>query len=331
MKQFALFLFSMAISFAGFAAGADTVRYAAAGQCWSIVHRMAPGERLALAGQRYRVPAGTLERSYPAIANTAGNGELIDIPVGVYNRIVDMPWSLDTARPLYYQVQTGEKLADISRCARMSRNDLMLINGLSAEPVAGTFLCVGWVRYDRRLLANSPMPVGSPASGRPTVTISVAMAPQRPPVSTTRAPVRPAATTPQLSTPMPPVPDPQQPVVDTMVVVPRPPVQTMGDIWNYQTQNGQTVTAEKGSVAFYTLNSKAPGAAAYAFHNSAARGSIIRVRNMNNGKSIYVKVLGPLPDTKQYSGAILGLTMVAKRALGVREERAFCELSYAGY
>ena len=58
---------------------------------------------------------------------------------------------------------------------------------------------------------------------------------------------------------------------------------------------------------------------------------VMQVRNLNNGRTIYVKILGPLPDTKQYAGCVLGLSSGAKGALGVRETKAFCEMSYAGY
>lgn len=320
MKHILYILFFLGSGATAKAANADTVRYSGSGACWSIVHRFGAGEQLSFLAQRYRVPAGMLERAYPGLTELAGNGEVIEIPIGAYNRIVDMPWSLDTARPLYYKVQLGEKLSDISRCARMDKNELMLINGLSGEPAAGKYLCVGWVRYNRRLVASSPLP-----NNGNTIPPPVARSPSPTPVP------RPAPTFRQ--------PKPQDSIVvnfsgrehdDTLVATP-PPVQTMGDIWNQQTNNGESFSTEKGSVAFYQLNSKAPGAAAYAFHNSAPRGGIIRVRNLNNGKSIYVKVLGPIPNTKQYSGAILGLTMTAKRALGVKEDRAFCELAFAGY
>ena len=36
-------------------------------------------------------------------------------------------------------------------------------------------------------------------------------------------------------------------------------------------------------------------------------------------------------ETKQYAGCVLGLSSGAKGALGVRETKAFCEMSYAGY
>jgi hypothetical protein len=56
---------------------------------------------------------------------------------------------------------------------------------------------------------------------------------------------------------------------------------------------------------------------------------VIKVTNPGTGKSIFVKVLGPIPDTKQYAGSIIGIATAAKEALGVTDTKAWCELSYS--
>lgn len=109
------------------------------------------------------------------------------------------------------------------------------------------------------------------------------------------------------------------------------PLSLIQQKWMEQTADGANVKVEKGTAGFFNIPGNVKGSAIYAFHSIAARGSIIQVRNTNNGKVIYVEVLGPLPDTKQYAGCIIGLSDRAKTALGVRERKAFCELSYAGY
>jgi LysM repeat protein len=98
-------------------------------------------------------------------------------------------------------------------------------------------------------------------------------------------------------------------------------------IYNAQTNNGLNVLTEKGTVVFF----EKPGKSAiyYAFHNEASRGSIIKVYNPGSGKTVYVKVLGPLPDTKLYANSIIGISDGAKEALGINDNKAWCELSYA--
>jgi LysM repeat protein len=98
-------------------------------------------------------------------------------------------------------------------------------------------------------------------------------------------------------------------------------------VYNAQTNNGLNVLTEKGTVVFF----EKPGKSAiyYAFHNEASRGSIIKVYNPGSGKTVYVKVLGPLPDTKLYANSIIGISDGAKEALGINDNKAWCELSYA--
>lgn len=98
-------------------------------------------------------------------------------------------------------------------------------------------------------------------------------------------------------------------------------------VYNRQTNNGMNVLTEKGTAVFFEKAGK--NNVYFAFYTAAPRGSIIKVSNPGNGKSIYVKVLGPLPDTKQYANSIIGICSAAKEALGVTDTKAWCELSYA--
>jgi LysM repeat protein len=95
-----------------------------------------------------------------------------------------------------------------------------------------------------------------------------------------------------------------------------------------QTGNEANITEEKGTAVFYEAIGRATGPY-YAFHNGTSRGTIIKVYNPGNGKTIYVKVMGPLPDTKQYYNATIGISGTAKAALGVTDSRAWCELKFA--
>lgn len=97
--------------------------------------------------------------------------------------------------------------------------------------------------------------------------------------------------------------------------------------FNRQTNNGLNILTEKGTAVFFEKPGK--NNVYFAFHNATARGSVIKVSNPGTGKTIYVKVLGPLPNTKLYSGSIIGISNAAKEALGVTDNKAWCELSYS--
>jgi LysM repeat protein len=114
-------------------------------------------------------------------------------------------------------------------------------------------------------------------------------------------------------------------VIDTSGKVPVPG--GLDSVFNVQTNGGLNVLTEKGTAVFFEKPGK--NAMYYAFHNEAARGSIIKVFNPGSGKTTYVKVLGPLPDTKLYANAVIGICDGAKEALGITDSKAWCELSYA--
>jgi len=100
----------------------------------------------------------------------------------------------------------------------------------------------------------------------------------------------------------------------------------LDSIYNVQTRNGTNILNEKGTAVFFE---KAGSNKIYfAFHNTTPRGAVIKVTNPGTGKVIYAKVLGPVPDTKQYANAVIGISSAAKEALGITEDRAWCELTY---
>ncbi len=121
-----------------------------------------------------------------------------------------------------------------------------------------------------------------------------------------------------------PAPPKKKVVVDsTRVAVPG----GLDSLFNTQTNNGLNVLTEKGTAVFFEKPGK--NTIFYAFHNEAPRGTIVKVFNPGSGKTIYAKVLGPLPDTKLYANCIIGISDGAKEALGVNDNKAWCELSYA--
>jgi len=98
-------------------------------------------------------------------------------------------------------------------------------------------------------------------------------------------------------------------------------------VYARQTNDGTNVLTEKGTCVFFEKPTK--NNIYFAFHNATPRGSIIKVYNPGNGKTIYVKVIGAVPDTKLFANCILGISNSAKEALGVTDNKAWCELSYA--
>lgn len=70
----------------------------------------------------------------------------------------------------------------------------------------------------------------------------------------------------------------------------------------------------------------------YAFHASAGQGAVLRIRNPVNGKTVYAKVIGTVPVTKNYHRSIAGVSDNARRALGaLGDARLWCEVAFIGY
>lgn len=65
----------------------------------------------------------------------------------------------------------------------------------------------------------------------------------------------------------------------------------------------------------------------YCFHNVADAGSIVKITNANNGKSVYAKVLDVIPDLPANSGINILISDAAANELGV-SNNFNCKLSY---
>jgi LysM repeat protein len=97
--------------------------------------------------------------------------------------------------------------------------------------------------------------------------------------------------------------------------------------YNVQTRNGTNTISEKGTAAFFEKagNNKVY----YAFHNTSNRGTIIKVTDPGTSRTVYVKVLGPIPDTKTNANSIIVISNGAKEALGITDTKGWVELSYS--
>lgn len=110
---------------------------------------------------------------------------------------------------------------------------------------------------------------------------------------------------------------------------PAPPENTLETEFKTWVDAGAQVLEQKGPVAFFPGGTKGMY---YAFHNTASPGNIVRFRNPVNGKTVYAKVLGPLPVIKKYYRAVAAISDNARRALGaLGDTRLWCEVAFMGY
>lgn len=95
-----------------------------------------------------------------------------------------------------------------------------------------------------------------------------------------------------------------------------------------QTKRGAMVF-ENGVAAAFKSTSGWQDGKYYCFHNTAEPGTIIKITNNANGKSVYAKVLDAIPDIKQNAGLLLRISNAAAEELSAGENKFDCSIDYA--
>ncbi|HMI78247.1 MAG TPA: LysM peptidoglycan-binding domain-containing protein [Ferruginibacter sp.] len=99
-------------------------------------------------------------------------------------------------------------------------------------------------------------------------------------------------------------------------------------LFTSQGSNRSTVN-EEGTAATFKSTSGWNDGKYYCLHNTALPGTIIKITNKANGKSIYAKVLDVIPDIKQNAGLVIRLSNAASGELGAAENNFNCSLNYS--
>ncbi|HMK04795.1 MAG TPA: LysM peptidoglycan-binding domain-containing protein [Ferruginibacter sp.] len=103
---------------------------------------------------------------------------------------------------------------------------------------------------------------------------------------------------------------------------------TFKNLFASQSSNGSTVNEEGTAAAFKSTSGWNDGKY-YCLHNTALPGTIIKITNKVNGKSVYAKVLDVIPDIKQNAGIVIRLSNAASGELGAAENNFNCSLNYS--
>lgn len=308
MYKFLFAFIFCCICFSSFAQKNDSLFVVDHDDNWRIKHQVKTGETVFSIARRYHVPPAMLaDANQVNYQDNLSGHKTMYVPLGAYNKIQKQPAAGAEVRPLYHHVKLDESLSELARIMGVSQRTLQEWNHLPDNEITpGTTLLVGWVMYDATDMSL-------PVSTTPRTTTAVK--------SVTPPPIPPTLAEPVKSQ----VPLDTTRLTDTMTTTPRSNAITMYD---EQTSNGQNITTEKGAAVFFDGQSKNKGEPYFAFFNNAPKGTIIKVYNPGNEKVVYVKVLGPMPQTKQYYNALIGISSYAKKALGAAETKVWCELSY---
>ena len=91
---------------------------------------------------------------------------------------------------------------------------------------------------------------------------------------------------------------------------------------------GWDMAKETGTAAVFKSTSGWEDGKYYCLHNSATPGTIVKITNPSNGKSVYAKVLDVMPDIKQNSGVVIRVSNAAAAELGQADNKFDCTLVF---
>ncbi|ALD20707.1 hypothetical protein AM218_05085 [Hymenobacter sp. DG25A] len=312
-----------------------------------IKHRVSPGETLYGLARRYKVPVEDILEVNPKVKGALLSGQIVLVP---RTRVVLAPAATTAAarRPAapaaaagatkglasdargnrVYKVKPGQTLFSIASRFGVSTNTLIRQNRLPAS---------GVVRSGQTLII---VPAGQPAAPRPAVAAVKPAAPasvSAPEPVTALPPHTPAtlpATRPERETqpvvkevakeePKKEEPKSKEPAHDEAATASTAkPEEERGperanEVIRRVTESGlAAVIPNTTSVKYLAL------------HKTAPVGTIVQVRNIMNNVSVYVRVIGQLPDTGENSNILIRLSPRAVQMLSTPDARFRVETSY---
>ncbi len=94
--------------------------------------------------------------------------------------------------------------------------------------------------------------------------------------------------------------------------------------------NGENISMSEKGVATWIESTgiETTGDRYYALHNSAPIGSVVKVRNLMNNRTIYAKVIGTLSESEVQEKVLIKLSAGAAERLNVLDNRFVSEITY---
>ena len=266
-----------------------------------VKHRVAAGETLTALTRRYRVTISQLTAANPQIKNGLGIGQIVFVPRPVTGGVTASAAALvppapaaGGAVPARYTVARGETLFGIARRFQLTPEELIKLNKLPGN---------GTVRVGQQLLltateAGTPAARVVAAENMPepaAVKMPVALVPEKPAQIATVTPAAPA---------------------EKEAKEERAPGRA-SEVLARVVETGLGATIEKSVTDKYL-----------ALHKTAPVGTIMQVKNAMNGQSVYVRVIGKLPDTGENTNILVRLSPRAVQKLGTADARFRVETNY---
>ncbi|RSK24005.1 LysM peptidoglycan-binding domain-containing protein [Hymenobacter metallilatus] len=335
-------LLTAAFVFTGLSAGAasgpvappDSIGVEYRGNKLLIKHRVTPGETLYGVARRYKVPVEDIVEANSGQKGALVTGQLILVP---RNRVVltqpaapkatvaapaatrSLP--TDARGNRVYKVEPGMTLFAIARRFQTTPAELARLNGFPANynVRVGQLVVVAGS-------AAAPAPVARPTTPVATTRPAPTTRPERDEEAerdarearekearerAARERARDSATSPAVTPPAPapttPAPAPEKEKAPSRA----------SEIVRRVSESGLATAIQTDASDKYL-----------ALHKTAPVGTIMEVKNIMNGQSVYVRVIGQLPDTGENTNILVRLSKRAVQRLATPDQRFRVETNY---
>lgn len=300
-----------------------------------LTHTVKKGETWYSLGRSYGLsPKDIAAKNRMQMDQGLSLGKQLSIPLSKNNFIQSKDaQSGGGLRPVYHKVAEKETLYRIHvRYDKVPLDNVRQWNHFTGDGVQkNAFLIVGYVKGNGQsaVLPSAPRPQPAEPETKPVAQSQPAQ-PETAPVAKSQ-PAEPETKPVAQSQAEAPESKPvatEAPQETSLGRTPSIPEGGFEQQYMQQTNNGRNATEEKGPGTWFRSNAVVGSGKYYALHNSAPRGTIVKVTNPLTGRSIYAKVLDAIPQLKANANLIIKLSDAAQEALGINEGRFYCELSY---
>ncbi|HVU93919.1 MAG TPA: LysM peptidoglycan-binding domain-containing protein [Puia sp.] len=299
-----------------------------------LEHTVVAKENWYSVGRLYNVsPKELAPFNHLALTQPLAIGQVLQIPLTHVNFAQDgKKTPAETLIPVYHTTQEKEWMYRISvNHNRVPIATLEKWNNVNKDAVRpGMHLIVGYLRVKTALSALATDPAATPATAETkTVETKPAEARQASPASTTADIAKPIST----KTPDSPIAKPisthtSPETTRTVTQSPSAPPSPHFDGGIFKSEfldNGKNST---GVAGIFKSTSGWQDGKYYALMNNVAIGTIVKVTETAGGKSVFVKVLGQLPDMKESVGLTIRISNAAAAEMSQTAERFNVQVSY---
>ncbi len=329
MKKLLFTIFSFIITIALAAQSSDLIVQSEGGKLY-LNHTVTAKENLYSIGRLYNIsPKEIAPLNGLTLSSGLEVGQTLKIPLLVTNFAQQGTASADESFvPLYHVVAEKEGLFRIGQnYNKVSANELKKWNGLTTESLEnGQILVIGFLKVKNTqsaLAANGIKKIGGAIKSAPPVVSNPVLTPanNNTAASNTTTPANNAATVAKNTGNIP-------------VSSPASPTDGLGffkELYKQQASTNDAFKSTTGSGAIFKSTSGWQDAKYYALMNNITPGTIVRVTNPLNNRTVFAKVLGELPPGKENEGLIIRISNAAAAELKVneREPKFSTEVSFA--